>query len=621
MNIEQKLEEIIYKYNLCVNYPEWRLYYQAKKLIVELFESFPENKKVAIRGIGGHTKRVMEILEEHHLKNKISYLVDQKEDIPSNLYGIEVLSVEEAEKRDIDVYVISSFIHEWAMMTELRRKNDGVVIIGLYSYFRRKQVALSKEFYFIRPHIEYVTLFFCHEALDGACSLEEEENLIKELIFLYLEIRDFVGAFKWMDTYVKKGFNEVQKYYLAKKEIEELLIQIEECLKEDNKKDIVVNWLDNVPNRDFSKMNWLYEHCKQGLIFDYAFSPHATTRSAMMNLFKASLPQEGKSRAFHKEKVTVKNSPLLECLEKQDYKFKFIANRYTYKELFEEQDIIKFDYSFFDSGSNAEGCSTQLQWYALAERLKNNTAGLYFIHNVSETHWSYMCPTSLGTLESGTMREQETYKLLATSREYLDEQLKFYSRFYGSNAYEIYLSDHGYSGPVCTPERHQIIFSVVGNTPDKGREERIFSLHDFVKVVQYIMNPIAENYNKIFRDEIILHRLDCYGTWWINKVLSAVKSCIEEKRYSDIRLQTGGLQHCVAVTKQFMYSKPSLWREEALYVLPDTSTNCLGEEAFSEIEDRLREICEKQWIDIEKDDFFEGSREIYRLIEGVLDKI
>lgn len=141
---EPKFKYCKYIYNAIKNRDEKRMQGIVNEIIF-LFEGF-EGKRVALRGGGIHTLRLLMILPDRIVK-KISYILDQNTECLGGKLGIPVCSLNEICREEIDIIVISSYDFDKEWKEELSHYVDVQCIISLYDYLDQKGYECKKEFY------------------------------------------------------------------------------------------------------------------------------------------------------------------------------------------------------------------------------------------------------------------------------------------------------------------------------------------------------------------------------------------------------------------------------------------------------------------------------------------
>lgn len=611
MNIENELNKIIAKHQLNVGYPEWNYFFEAKRLIIKLFTEIPDNTILAIRGAGGHTVRLMEILSAAGLKEKVSYIVD-KEVRETELAGVKVIDTSMAQTMQIDCYVISSYRYEEAMYLDLRWADATVDVIRLYQYFRFHNLFLDKEFYAYDKANTYIDSIYIKEQYQKAQTMEEKKKYLEMLIFICVDMRDFVNAFECIKEYRENGFDEQGKYKEAKEALEEFFSDIKRYLLKKQTRDIVINWVDCVPYEDAEKMEFIQKEAEKGIKFTNAYSMVPSTRAAMANIFRGKDIEKGKTREYLHDLLTPENSPLLKLLEKEGYEFYYICGEECKKltVLFEGKCVSNKEEQFHHFKERQLGCSTRLQWRALYRRCLSETQNCYLIHSLNETHQPNISIGSIGygwgfNYENDYIRDAKQYR--KESQRYIDQQLEFYREFYGKKDVIIYMSDHGVSKKAYSDARHKVFLIISGAIDKTEQEERLYSHLDFYKVIRYVLHMDKRNYDSIFSDQIVLRNYDAYRARFVGYCLDVIKSGAE----CSIYYQYYGLR-----TEKYLYVK-YFHGIEKFYVLPDMTCNRIEDKEYTEIVEKFRQQVKDKLIDWKTDEMFCVCEPLYEYVDKI----
>lgn len=613
MDIDLELNRIIVKYGLNVCYPEWTQYFQALEFIKDLFSEIPEKTTVAIRGAGKHTVELLKVINELGIKNKVSFIVDYDEKC-KKIDGIRVITPEEAKSYKIDVYIVSSYRFGLEMEVQLwNTVGEQTKIINLYDYFRKKGLNLNTEFYNIDfPYITYPDIYCCKNKYRYASNAEEQKVQLQILIFQCIEIRDFISSKEYIDEYIRAGFDD-GKYQEAWNSIEKFLKDIEKRICARKCKDIIINWIDAVEYSGLGEMEYINEICRQGLVFDNAFTPIPWTHTTMASMFLEKLPIEGKTYLF-KDKYTSTNSPFLKVLEMEEYAFKYIAYPGLYENDYMKEHIWQYQKSYkkIVCSNRTIGCSTRLQWMAVKERMEQDKAVCLLVHNLAETHDPFMS-TRLEGMSMDLTGGADNIERRTICRKYLDEQLRYYSRFNGKNVVNVYMTDHGRATRAYTDDRSKVLMALSGNISRAGHEDRIYSHLYFNRVIQYIIHPTPKNYDNIFCEYAFLENLDIYNSGFVNWLQNIVSE-------SEEKIKKMGLsryfQYRAIRTKTDLYVRYANGKE-LYFVLPDDNKNLIEDEKYQNRIEELKAACGNEFIDIESEAVFCESSRIYKLIENL----
>ena len=120
MDIKKSIEEIEEKYGLAITGEPYES--MIKKKIAEILNQIPNDKIVAIRGAGEHTKELISI-EGCNIQFKciFDYSKQEKEIVEIAGKEWEVYPCNSINEIDIDIIVISSYAHRKKIHEELEK--------------------------------------------------------------------------------------------------------------------------------------------------------------------------------------------------------------------------------------------------------------------------------------------------------------------------------------------------------------------------------------------------------------------------------------------------------------------------------------------------------------------
>lgn len=115
------------------------------RIILDLFRSFG-NQRIALRGGGIHTIRLLMILPDEVIEN-ICCIIDKDKECYAGTLGFPIWTMDELSKDKIDKVVISSFDFDQIWKKELSNYLDKAQVVSIYDYLETQGVICQKEFY------------------------------------------------------------------------------------------------------------------------------------------------------------------------------------------------------------------------------------------------------------------------------------------------------------------------------------------------------------------------------------------------------------------------------------------------------------------------------------------
>ena len=115
------------------------------KMVISYINTLICGKKIVIRGAGNHTRQLLKLLK---IDDADICIIDS-DDMKKTLGKYTVFGVEELNnKRDVDYFIISSYLFEDAMRDDLIKRGYADKIISIYQmYLDTFQEPLNNDFY------------------------------------------------------------------------------------------------------------------------------------------------------------------------------------------------------------------------------------------------------------------------------------------------------------------------------------------------------------------------------------------------------------------------------------------------------------------------------------------
>ncbi|MBO4998899.1 MAG: hypothetical protein J6D02_12955 [Lachnospira sp.] len=603
LNINKELEVLILKYKIDAGV--YHFQYHIAEMINKIFDSFGEEKCVALRGGGEHADKLLQVLSEANRK-KVKYVIDRNKTI-EGFHGIEVIDIKNIPNRTIDIFIISSFKHRVEMARELftlkHCLNEDFQVIDLYEILQQKGIACLQPFYSSPVYGE--NLYVLRQCYMQSSTQLDAEILLSKIIAAYLEIKDFINAKKYIDEYTKKGYEKSYLYKEFWSEFECLLEKINHSLKLRKQRDIVWNWIDALCYGEIETLNYLKNLKASSLFFENAYRVMGATNMSMAMIMTNQLVIDDKLYALKKYDNKVL---LLEYLENNGYAFHYIGGHTsTLKKLADEYKR----YSLFLGNFYETSCS-QLQWEAWDALIQSDKPVCVCIHNSVETHRPFWGNNNRSFLsieehETGNYKESsiEQYK---DAKKYLNEQLEWYQKAYSEFSVNIFMSDHGkvdhylgYDDSLGTWHEKigHILMMISGKDIKSEKVTRLYQGNKLYYIIRYIIE--GGNYEEALSDYVLTQDLDIYNDKFIDKL-------IEQEGDGIIRrIQCRG---CYTSTE--FYNQYADGREE--YVNCDIGMeNLANNPQYRERMDELKEKAGSYFINVFEDDFFVAARKLYNI--------
>lgn len=500
-DIDEKLNEIIFKHHLDEVYPDYKKMLEAEKLAKELAKSWISKGKIAC--IVTYESDIH--LWKHFLRDgqKVEFIrCAKKMPVPgfnNEYYDVEKkLGATEWEKYS-EVYVLSlegSSIIQWWLRTH------GVEHVFIYDYFDIHGCHFSKDWdnILMDPAMEYWTYRYGDNPKKNHISIAVIHMLgrwkydknpdMKQLhwrksFFLALYIRDFVLA----EMLIKNVPVSCEQSVEAWKEITVLIEQIKARIQACTRKDILMLWTDAVPYDDIWKIPFLKEKMKTGVCFDNMFSVNRNTNPTFKALLCHKLPVDEDSYSIGQ--ISRENSIVLRDLEENGYSPVVIGGSWSAVPATIQSDKYHRDYT----------PTSMILWDLWRNILLGSSPCYFLTHSLTESHSPYL---SMGVEDYILVDDGARY---SASCGYLDKQYHYYLDTLPENMVKIFMTDHG-------KEKYQTrfhAFFVVENREPPRRVVEMCSYYDFFKLLRQIMKGETIDEREFAREFVRVQDLDLYS--------------------------------------------------------------------------------------------------------------
>lgn len=535
LDIDKRLNDIIFEYGLDCGYPNYRKGVMAEHYIKNLmFEFRAMNKKVLCVATKREDIDYFSFLDKHVGGNIDFELFDKRSFDKINLTEYD------------EVYAISL---RYAYIVYLCQ-NKGIVCRSIYLDMKRQGLLFEQECYRIcnpfyddftgefsgQKYVEGIQIehFLLKQYLAADCPAEEKFFYLKNIYFLSLCMRDFLNASKYISQIIELDIEDNSKavYVKSWKEIQGLLNQIKEVLKCRNKKDIIMNWLDAVGYGESDNMPFLNRCRKKGINFTNAFTVMPFTHETYKTIFKGTLPL---SDYFNMEKIS--DGKLIKDVEKYGYRFKIISGYMNWFEASYESEV------WHNSGAS---CS-EILWDMLSCLVNMEEPVFLLGHLLMEGH----DPNIYSDMITSDFAHPKNRRC-NNARLQMDKQLEYYAELLPSESMIIYMSDHGLESNLL--ERVHTNLIITGRKIKSRNIENMFSYVKFSDMILQLLQKENVTEEELTDDYVRLEYMDFYNG-------KAIYDIISQKKALNIFPYLGfqGI-----ITKEYVYAKYNIGKEVLL---------------------------------------------------------
>lgn len=498
MDINETLNEIIFKYCLDRYYPHYRNMYEAEKILQSLIKEIIQYGKKAMF-VGDDRKGIEFIQNMSRDDGDICFL----------LYNSKDRSLQEMAdvdwKQYDEIYIVSFYGAEYV---ERWFRQHSIPYEWIYDIFERKGIVLQREFFIFGKEDLFFLAdpkgdmhsyggrtesvqceLYCQQSKYNTASNDQTRRIaLEKCLFLTLYMRNFVMAHQY--SMLLADYDN--QYTIIWNEIQDLLDVIKRTIVDRKQKDIILYWLDSIPYFDADSMPHLRAMMNESVVFENAFTYIPYTHPTLRAMFLGK--KDIDDQAYNICQIVLENSPVIQLLEKYGYNIRIYSGYFG--DYFPRSCQSRHFYT--------DVCApiSMKLWDMFSDMLLTEQNTLWLVHSL-EPHAPYL-NARMSDQNHANMGEMRRLARLE-----VDEQLAFYDPFVGRNAYRIYMSDHGI-GTMLWGKIH-VLFNIYHRTLKPGKIKGLFSLLDFVGVLEKIIINGEIREDDLSRSYVEIGNLDLYN--------------------------------------------------------------------------------------------------------------
>lgn len=380
--LENKYDQLFTKYNIEKPLDAKTINSAIKSSLKDFLKNV---NNPAIYCYGGHTKMLMaDFIFE--LK-KVKIIIDNYNyEASSGEEGFKFICDDDIETSKIDAIVISSFKFRNQIKKRLEEEHPDVPYLDIYDKIAEAGINLKSDYYYSNhPFHHYKMLNMLQDQFDKSEELEKED-IIKQIIGEYIRIKDFGRAISW----AKKSNQLSESEY-----IRELLADLNDLYEltlfgygKIEKNNVLMLCMDGFRRRDFieDRIPKIYKQVgEEWIYFKNTYSYSTSTFESLLPVYSENTDQ--RTNYFDRNFTSDVNCRfVVKAIEqKRDIYF------YTDIEHMVESDSIRYTDTF-------QTVSEKL-WSFLLDSVDCKN-GLFYIHSLYETHYSFCNPYTKGKMIS-----------------------------------------------------------------------------------------------------------------------------------------------------------------------------------------------------------------------------
>ncbi len=420
----------------------------TKKLGKHVIENNLAEKRYAIWGAGHYT---INLLGDDSIdKSQIICIIDNDPAVwETEIGGIVVKRPSALTNYDIENILIN--VGNKSICDEIRDQISSINNNIYTCTVNEARERITNQYWCV-----HFDIFKCCYKYDRETECVSKKLILEKLIALYLIIRDFLNAFKFIELYLEH-YEKSHNYETLRKELKLLLCEINEKLANKKSRDVLILMYDNLRAGEIynnvEQMPYLNRLVEEGFAYTQAYSPGIHTVDSMAATFLKKTNFDYYSSREQKEK-----SPLIEAANLNNYNLTIYTSLYVEKAL--KQNIKECD-GIFDTSSRFLTTS-EIFWKALTDLCDDKQKTMKYLYFNKETH----APCMGAVHDTSTKKfsfveytrpeddffiyshescecEQEVFNNRhAEALNYVDKQTEFYLNMFPKNIIKIIYADH-----------------------------------------------------------------------------------------------------------------------------------------------------------------------------------
>lgn len=352
-------------------------------IIREALNSFIKNcENAAIWCYGIHTKVLMaDFMNE--LKD-IKYIID-KTHANSAESGFKIILEEQISKEKIDGIIISTYKYKDEIIEILNNEYSGIKYLDLYQALQEQGICLNESYYFHNhPYYKYRKIHEIQKNFNNPLLCDKQEEYCKRLIGEYVNIKDFSSAItcaRWLNQEYPKKINEdllqdLYNIYMLEKnaagsiEADNLIML---CFDGVRRKDLCNGLMPNLNLLITDKMHF----------YKNAYSSSTSTYESLIPAYSEN--NDLRTKYYNDIPIAEEKCRFICEAIKQKRNIFFYTDSGDYI----DSKSIVYNYNF--------QTATEKIWDFVMDAVDEKN-GLFYIHILYESHFSYPNPYTLNDL-------------------------------------------------------------------------------------------------------------------------------------------------------------------------------------------------------------------------------
>mgnify|MGYP003372749740 FL=1 len=446
-----------------------------------IWNNIEDVSRIAIYGAGNHTMKLFEVVNRYD-KNIVCIIDNLKPN--GEFLGYPLINKEQMEKYNLDEVIISTLGYGKEIKEDIIRRLPNVKIIDIYENLKNIGYDINKPFYYHKLIEKYLVIYEVRNIYKNS----KNEKYLANLIYLYLNIKDFSNAFKYMLEYIDEKYIQYEKIKFLYDKLNKFKLEVKKQLVNKKSRNILMALIDSLRWKDifeYNNMKYVKSISQKSFNFTNAYTHVPYTSMSILSMITGKTMFDDNIMNI---KMPIDSQNILNGINNNDYSFKYYGNQL---QLFTQE---------FCSQSRETNIS-QLLWDYICDIYEDNKSQNISIVHIMEVHSPYICgnhkykPIDFGGYASSYLTDNEIFMQKIQYNEtldYVDKQLKYYLDFVNDETTLIITSDHGMTleWDIKNKNDNQFVedfihipYIVVGDNISPKIEEELISHIDTHKII------------------------------------------------------------------------------------------------------------------------------------------
>ena len=441
---DDRLNQIIEKYHMKQKMASDSLL--IHNIIMELFKSRCANKKTALWGAGrnnSENSHAAVIINKYATYvQSLQYIIDSCESFHGSTFmQLPIISPADIKKYDIDIVIVASKSSAGSIKEDLWKYAPDCECLDIYEELRNRGISIYHKFF--EESSIYTEIYAAKQEYLKENDLPARQCALRSMIGMYLHIRDFYHADRYIRLYVQNGYQDSGDLLEMQGEIQALINEIK-VANSKRKDDITIFFVDSLRaidvfehTNDGLRFKMLKRYLENAAVFTNAYATGPTTYESMMGII---------AKRYSFEKNVYENNfifefsefDLLKLAEEKEMSIRFYISE-GYK-VIKDSDKITYKKQLY---------MTDKLWSVATDMAVSAKPSFNFIYFPCELHFPLICgehrnkPEIKGFVDVGVV---DMSAFIETQFEdcihYVDNVFEYYRAFFSKEMLAVFFSDH-----------------------------------------------------------------------------------------------------------------------------------------------------------------------------------